>query len=352
MTLLAALTGTAMMLNRDRASPEPRADREPPVARAPSAHEAARAPRPVERILPARPERAASSRQPFVVKKPLAHVFEQTPEQKRLLYDAREMVVASCMKERGFDYEPVPYVEDSERRSTPRYQHGNLEIASAAGYGIADSVELGNSELPVNPNERIVQKLEPNAQRAWDTALRGDTSKKPDIEEVKRKKSMGVATGTDGSAIVWDRDSCLTRAQREIQGDDQKVMQLIFDAHAAANEVYRKTEADDSYRTALARWRRCMEREGLPYERPGSAAEALGRDFREGRIAPRDLRMREIEVASADSSCYLEAELGEARAEAQARAEQEVTEERGDTLTAYQDMQTSSLERARAKLER
>ena len=281
-------------------------------------------------------------------KPPFAHILRQTRAEKHLLYDAEEIAVAACMRSRGFEYTPTPYLDDSDLAAPfSRPESGDIEAASYRGYGIADGIETGDVPLPPSANQPQIERMTSERRQHWQDALRGKDHASPSPQEVTEDPSRGVVSVPSGPTITWDRNSCLTVAQRQLYGDDHKYMRLSLQTNLATNQVRRRAKSDEEYLAGVERWRECMARHGLSYARPGSAADELSREYHEGKLNLAGLRQREVDVATADAACFETVGLAEIRESAQSRAEQQVGKELEQVLDDYRQMKLEALQRAR-----
>jgi len=266
--------------------------------------------------------------------------------ERRALYAAEEAAVASCMSARGFEYEANQYVDDSAHSMFTQYQVGNVDVAGAIGYGVAENVDVGEISVQSDANAGTVQRMAPGRRAAWLEALRGKDRPPPDPSGQTSDPELGVVSIPGGPSVAWDRTSCLTKAQREVYGSDDEFMRLTLETNMAVNEVHRLTEGDRDYLAAVERWRTCMSQRGYDYPRPGAAAVDLGRELHAGKISLEELRPKEIAIATADAECFGQTGLVEVRATVQQRVEQDLAARYGDTLAAYEQMMTNALHHA------
>jgi hypothetical protein len=251
------------------------------------------------------------------------------------------------MAQRGFTYEPKQYVDDADRRAaTLDYQVGDLDVAAAVGYGIAEHADVGATVAQADANVSRIQDMAPAQRAAWFEALHGKDRPPPDREHPSSDPDVGFVSIPSGPAMSWDRNSCLTRALRELYGADDDYKRALLETNMAFNEVYRLVDADPEQVAGVARWRQCMIGRGHDYPAPGEAAAELGRALHEGRISRDDLRSREIAIATADAECFASTGLGELRAALQQRFEREVQARYAEALASYERMVQRALREA------
>jgi hypothetical protein len=267
-----------------------------------------------------------------------------TEEENQILFEAEEAAVASCMRERGFDYTQNAYYRGPEPdgiKLTP----GDIETAAWTGYGIGDSIENGEILLPVDLNEDHFESLSPERQRDWMQALNGPLS----MEELKNHEAnpaIGEVSIPHGPRVRWHRNSCLAEARRAVYGDDVSFFRFGVMRDFFRNEALTRIYRSPSYQSGLRQWQTCMLRYGFSFEHPREARDSLLQSYHENRLAIEELRLQEIKIATADAVCYRESKLGTIHAAVQARIEQEIRSESQDTLASLQKTRAQALARA------
>jgi hypothetical protein len=279
--------------------------------------------------------------------RPLTAGLRQSKAQKKVLYEAEEAAVATCMKQRGFEYQPNPYVDDSEvTQPGVRTELGDIAGATASGYGVSDAAEIGQVPLTYDANHERVEQMSETQRRAWEQALRGQDRPPPDPSHPDSDPSVGYVAVPSGPAMTWDRSSCFTVAQKAVYGDNETYLRLTLSINVAMNEVQNMVNRNPDVTAGLDKWRTCMRERGYSYERPGAAAGALSKQYWRGELPLETLRTRESEVAVADATCYQEAGLTALTSAAQDAAEKAVAEQQSALLDAYRAMAAHSVERA------
>jgi hypothetical protein len=278
---------------------------------------------------------------------PFARLMARTRDESRALYEAEEAAVGACMRSRGFEYEPNAFVGNEELEPPlSRYKPGDRDVAAAIGYGIAEDAGYGEVPIPMDVNEARVEKMAAPEREAWREALRGKDRPPPDLTRPNEDPDLVIMSIPSGPTVTWDRTSCLTQGIREVYGDDHAHMRAMLETNMAVNEVITRVENEPDYVAGIERWRQCMNQRGLSYPSPGAAAAQLQREFSEGKIDREALREKEITIATADADCFAQVGLAEVQRLVQSRMEQEVLANRGSSLSAYQRILTSALERA------
>jgi hypothetical protein len=268
-----------------------------------------------------------------------------TRDQREELWDAEQSALAACMKGRGFDYTPVPF-DDSPNieHEESQVQPWDVETAQAKGYGIASGFEESRRR------NREQDEIMSSSQRPRADSLEGYTEALvgPDTptDGLTAENGWDSVETPAGAQIFWHRDSCYARARRGLFEDDYAALVLGTTLSQLEAEVAAELERDATYHAALERWRVCMNARGYRYERPRAAALTLSDDLHEGRLTIEALQAAEIQIATADATCYNEARLDELTASARTRAEAIVLSRAQGAALALRRAQDRALARA------
>ena len=247
-----------------------------------------------------------------------------------------EQLVAECMREQGFEYEPFSFLGET---TAPPSDHA-LELSpdeyqARYGYGLATQLEdaltrkVDSSESPPPPPEsnlEYYESLTEAGRQAYDLALEGEAGNGGCIEEATRL--------ADRTAILFNRfGGELAAMSQQIEADPRVI------------------EADD-------RWRQCMADAGYDFEHEGDAfhyvlsklapvnSAIVGEELAVGELLIRDdsvltpeLRDRlravvelELAVARADLECDKSAENSLTRRVVQIELEEEFVDANRQTL--------------------
>jgi hypothetical protein len=281
-----------------------------------------------------------------------------TDTQSQSLYEAEEALVQTCMNERGFEYITNSFdakTEQEKRESEYALpKPGDIEAARARGYGIAESIEMGvppntdskesvNSDneieakntdktnSQVDPNGELLANMSPEQQQAWNEAFFGrmdnDIVESSDVEG-----SIITVELPSGGKVLWDSNSCLSNAQREIYDSSVKQMENQIATQALVNNIATTASQDAEYQGALEQWRSCMLSHDLSYQNPGEAATALQREYSEGRLDIEALQKKEIHYASIEAACFQQYSVGDIYKTAEHRAETKIRETEADQI--------------------
>lgn len=230
-------------------------------------------------------------------------------DEERAIAEQKEVeeLVAACMAEEGFEYQPVDqsqgmvFMEDMEERNTEAW-------VAANGWGMVQTQEemeaqQAEAEEYVDPNQPYVQSLSPTEQEAYYATLYGAP---PSEEEMN----------DDGSyEYSWEDAGCQGAAQHEVQGDsyweDERFTGLMDDMNALWEDLPKQPEIVELDRL----WSECMADAGHPdFEVRWDAQNSISDEmnaFWEGQENPEgpsadeleELKEKEIELALADFRC-------------------------------------------------
>jgi hypothetical protein len=277
--------------------------------------------------------------------------FERTREQRKVLYEAEEIAVASCMKAKGFEYEKNAFgIGPHLSRELPRYRPGDPQVASTIGYGLVEALEQGELPAPADANAAKVNAMPPERQRAWADALQGPPPPLGNEKASRDPNWVQIPTAL-GPTMRWYKGACFSQARHEVQGDEVTYAREELQVRSLAIEAQRKAQEDPDYQSGLEVWRGCMAAKGFGYRDSQAAVASLRSELETGRVTLDQLRAREIEVATADADCHQQANLTDAEDVARARAEAEVADRNRDVLDAFEQMQREALQRARQLLQ-
>ncbi len=299
---------------------------------------------------------------------PLAEFFgydeqnaEDFAEQERRI---QELVVA-CMAREGFEYLPVDYPEPAEDPVFAAQENlSPEEYAKQYGYGIT-TIDYAEQEVEfTDPNQELVEAMQPAEQEAYYLALYGE---QPEFDPEDPEAEV-VEYGFGGG--------CQGEASEEVYGGDAEAEQELGPRY---EELYERIEADPRLVEANRAWSACMAEAGHEFARqeetfehisnrhnelyeeayeemePGAAEEAPADgevpagateetetefaepQLDEGRLA--ELREEEIAIAVADQACAAEHLPPELRQEVSSEYEQAFVEENRELLERARDAQ-------------
>ncbi len=192
------------------------------------------------------------------------------PVESRREQLAIEEAVATCMREQGFEYQPVDY--DAQNQTLESEEDIALfndpeAYGKKYGYGVVRNYELyeepyigGNGEGGFggpefeDPNMDYVNSLSSPEQEAYYAELYGE----PTVDTVLEDSSFDDGETTDTSIYVappLEEQGCYGIAQLDVVGvrpaDDP-------DVQAALNDYFENSQNDPSIEQANAEWADCM----------------------------------------------------------------------------------------------
>ncbi|WP_432533925.1 hypothetical protein [Kineococcus arenarius] len=221
-----------------------------------------------------------------------------------------EELVAQCMSEQGFEYEPntgnssVSFASDSE------WDPDSRDWVSQYGYGMVESPGMEEAEQePVeenaDPNADYVASLTESEQIAYSEALSGPT---PSEEE--------MAAMEDGSyEWDWTKGGCYGEAQHETMGEDPLQSEEFEGLQEELTAFYEGQPSWPGMAEVDAAWSECMSQAGhsgfaAQADAQNSIIEELNGVWEtmdpEGEVdqaALDAIGAKEVEVALADLDC-------------------------------------------------
>jgi len=220
-----------------------------------------------------------------------------------------EKLVATCMKEEGFDYLPV---DQRRPKQVNDYMdaYGTAEWAARHGYGAyptdEETAQLDEQVASEDPNDDYLASLSEGDAGAYYDALQGGGMSETEI--------MAMKAGGDVPEYDWQSAGCLGRSQHEVLGDDPTRSTRFEPLVAAMNALGQDQLTDPAIAPIDAEWSGCMAAAGfagLPTKQSASdAVFAQSQDYwvsgatdeptKELRATWREY---EIEVAVADFDC-------------------------------------------------
>lgn len=190
------------------------------------------------------------------VSSPLAELlgFDFDPVESRRQQLEVEEKTAECMRDLGFEYEPVDYAAQFGTGGDLQFEDPEA-FGEQYGYGVMYNYELyevgggmGGPEF-VDPNQDYVSSLSPDEQNAYYAALYGEPTEEP-IDE------PSSSAGTVVAAPAPEQQGCSGIANAEVYGqnpaDDPEIQQALGDIFTSIQDEPRLAEAIDQ-------WTECME---------------------------------------------------------------------------------------------
>lgn len=242
---------------------------------------------------------------------------ELTPNERRQVLRAEEVYVEACMRESGLPYIRQQYRDrDIEARDFEALDPADEDGARAVGYQIALELQRGSHEPGFDANQPYLDSLSPQERQHYDRTLSGsaEVMQLPE-EQLETDPAFAYIRGADGSAVAWDRRSCIAQAQAKVSADLERVEALTLEVEALQNQVAATVEADATFKAALDQWRGCMAEAGMVFESTEAAQRQLRTAYTSERWSLNMLAVRESAVAVRDARCQMSSRLSDIRRE-------------------------------------
>lgn len=224
-------------------------------------------------------------------------------------YEARDRqvqeLVATCMKDQGFDYIP----QDNSSTSYSLAADEDLserDIIAKYGYWVTTQLDMqpGPSEMPVDPNQAAYEAMSDGERMAYDQALWGtgammmatssaaagpaaqpsasttasssalastDPATEVATDPATAPVSIGEPQANPESYVTPttpEEKGCYAVAQDEIYGDQMNGGNINYedfqDLFDAQNELFMSIEKDPRLDAAVTAWSVCLEGKGYP----------------------------------------------------------------------------------------
>lgn len=207
---------------------------------------------------------------------------DMTQEEQQAFYDERmrneQELVAQCMADQGFDYNPENQnggVSFSSDEDGPEW--GTVEYAQQYGYGAftwedqQPVDEDGEPEVYTDPNAWVYEELSESEIQAWQEALWGAPSEDEFDPDAEAEWEWN-----------WEEGGCYGWAQHEMQENDPwaGISQLQQDPRFAElfeqmNRMWTDVEADPRMAEINNSWATCMADAGYDFANPNEAQESI-----------------------------------------------------------------------------
>jgi len=178
---------------------------------------------------------------------------EELQRQNEELERTRQQIIAQCMRDAGFDYQPIEVPEQPIRMNQP----SDRDWVMQNGIGLTgDMLESFVQEASVaDPNEEFVNQLSVSERRAWNEALWG-----PPLE--------------GDISDLGDGGGCQGYSWRQItDGDPRFEFEALFDAIA---EMRDNIDNSNAMTLVNADYANCMADNGFPeFSSPNNVLSSL-----------------------------------------------------------------------------
>lgn len=231
-------------------------------------------------------------------------------QQKRFADDEkkRQAIVAACMTEQGFEYEPVTSSQTVANTVGAEWKPDDREWVAQWGYGIARFPGADDpvpQDASVDPNQDYVDSLPETEKNAYFEALYGAL---PDETAL----SNGEPPEYD-----WTTAGCTGRAGHEVSGEDPLQGEQFQPLMEALQDFWNDSSRYPGMSQIDADWAECMDGAGYPgfvsqSDASRSVSDAYNAAWTGTDGAPKDavdeaalaqLSSTEIDTALADLDC-------------------------------------------------
>ncbi|MDQ2624144.1 MAG: hypothetical protein M3Y20_03175 [Actinomycetota bacterium] len=286
----------------------------------------------------------------------------------RVENDRFEAVVATCMRDAGFEYTPEEYVPEEDEGDTE-----TLEWARQNGYGIStysDESDGEDEEYEPTPNDLYLAELSDEELDAYWIAFEGEVSEEGeelDLDELDEDGDGEIDLGDleegEESDEILELDDPGYGGCQGVAYDAMAENPLPYDKPEHADvlglldEMYAEMGVSDAILDAEEAWIACMAEAGYPdlettddasylvfdaYDAAWEQVPEDAEDIDPELLAP--VTELEIAVATADFECRDSAGLDKAYDESQRAAESAFVAEHRDALVAFFEDMGAALE--------
>ncbi|GAA0662174.1 hypothetical protein GCM10009535_47220 [Streptomyces thermocarboxydovorans] len=246
---------------------------------------------------------------------------------------AEEILVARCMRERGFRYWPGPVAGLADRQG-----HGYVltDVAWAKRYGYGRELEERARRARLEDrNTAYTERLSRRDLARYNKALDGTLEKDPLKVELPR-----------GGTVWMPRDGCRARAMAELYGDLPTWFRVKKTVQSLTALYAPDILADPRFKRAVGAWSACMRKAGHPYATPREIREQRPRITRG--MSPKEARAAEVRLAVAEATCADRTPLARTARSLEKRLREEKLRPYRDDIATFRRMSLTALFRARA----
>ncbi|MEU7580076.1 hypothetical protein AB0B50_21035 [Streptomyces sp. NPDC041068] len=238
---------------------------------------------------------------------PLNGAAQPAPDEERVLHEAEERAVASCMRDKGFGYRRVPPVPAPGANP---YGLLTREEAEDDGYGMTSAALAAPGP---DPNVRLTEGWSTERRKGWERALVG-TSRHERTITARHAPSLRVNT-----------NGCVYQSQIELYGRGWEEARLALEGVNA--KLLDDVTSTKAYAKGQRAWARCMRSRGEPYSTLDDARGAIQQQLAGAGTTPEALRRvarKELDLAVGDAQCQDESKLADIIRTGQRRAEKQL----------------------------
>lgn len=251
-----------------------------------------------------------------------------------------EEVVAACMLEQGFEYEPVDNTGTSVEMPGDDLDYTSREYAETYGYGVATTFEESQASAEeqsdewVDPNQEYVDAMSETERTAYYEALYGVQTE--------------YVEGEEPPPYDWTTAGCQGKAQHEVYDEVNGAWEMpeFSDLQEQINTLYEQVQGDPVLTELQASWASCMADAGYEYEsqmavyddlneRMNGVYEQMGDGSDVDTALVDEIAAYEVKVATADFDCRKELGFERKQLEVQIKVEQAFVDEHKAELDAW-----------------
>lgn len=256
-----------------------------------------------------------------------------------------EEVVAACMLEQGFEYEPVDNTGTAVEMPGEDLDYNSREYAETYGYGVATTFEESQasaeeqSDAWVDPNQEYVEAMSETERTAYYEALYGVQTE--------------YVEGEEPPAYDWTTAGCQGKAQHEVYGEMNGAWEMpeFTDLQEQISKLYEQVQTDSAYTELQASWSSCMADAGYEYEsqmavtedlneRMNAVYEQMGDGSDVDTALVDEIAALEVKVATADFDCRKDLGFERKQLDIQIKLEQAFVDEHKAELDAWVEAAT------------
>ncbi|WP_448630136.1 hypothetical protein [Cellulomonas soli] len=256
-----------------------------------------------------------------------------------------EEIVAACMLEQGFEYEPV---DNSSMTSTStvdeEFDPSSREYVEKYGYGMTTMYEenaapVEDTEEWVDPNAEYVEAMSETERTAYYEALYG-------VQEE-------YVEGEEAPAYDWTTAGCQGKAQHEVYDELNGAWNM--EEFAALQEeisgIYEQLQSDPAMTELNQKWASCMADAGYDYDTQQAAMDDIMEQsnalYGDGtsesgpdKAKLKEVAATEIAVATADFDCRKDLDFERKTFAIQSKLEQAFVDQHKAELDAWVEAAT------------
>ncbi|MEU1106586.1 hypothetical protein ABZ408_37350 [Streptomyces tibetensis] len=248
--------------------------------------------------------------------------------------DAKQHLITSCMRKKGFRFWEEEPLSLEESRPIG-YVQDDVDWARSHGYGSRITAKENRARLR-NPNIAYRNSLPRSRQKAYDIAMDGG-------QDAVLLKSPTPFGGT----ITKQSGGCVSQAEKALYGDPAAWFRSDATVSNLRPLYVDKLLRDKEFKSAVSAWSRCMSNAGHPFPDPNAARQSTREHSAEQtRAEEAKTFANETRIAVADATCARSVSLRSIGQRREAHYVTELARKYGNALDANRQMQQHALTRA------